>query len=144
MSINPLLEAYRALKREIALVASSLLKKHGISQKQMTMLFYISENSQATASDLAFHTQSDPAAVTRALGSLEKAGYLKRETDPSDNRKTHLTLTAKGKAKAEKLEEIRSELSTRISDTVSASDLKELERLMRTVAEGLLARRQKG
>lgn len=137
MSINPLLEAYRSFKREITLIASTELKKVKMSEKQMVMLFYLAENHEATASCLAEHTQTDPAAVTRALQSLEESGYVRKKTDPLDNRRSHLEITAKGKAKAESLEVIRDDISQRISKTLNAKDLRELERLMRVVSEGL-------
>lgn len=143
MSISPLLEAYRSLKREITLIASAELKNLDVGEKQMAILFYISENQGATASDLAAHTQSDPSAVTRALQSLKSAGLLKKKTDPEDNRRTHLELTPKGLKKAASLQVIREEVTKRISKTLSGADLKELERLMRTVAEGLQAQRER-
>jgi DNA-binding MarR family transcriptional regulator len=143
MSINPLIEAYRSFKREIALIASTELKKVSMGEKQMVMLFYLSENKEATASCLAAHTQTDPASVTRALRSLEESGFVRKKVDPQDNRRSHLEITTKGKAKAESLEAIRDNFSSRISRTLSAKELRELERLMRTVAEGLSNQRAK-
>jgi DNA-binding MarR family transcriptional regulator len=106
------------------------------------ILFYLAENQGLVASDLARHTQSDRASVTRALQSLEKAGFLRRKLDPSDSRRVELELTAKGRSKAESLEAIRGEIIKRITGTLSAKELKELERLMKTVAEGLSTLRE--
>jgi MarR family transcriptional regulator for hemolysin len=137
MSISPLLEAYRSMKREITLIASAELKSLNLGEKQMAILFYLAENRGLVASDLARHTQSDRASVTRALQSLESAGFLRRKSDPADSRRAELELTAKGRNMAEKLEAIRGEVIKRIAGTLSAKELKELERLMRSVAEGL-------
>jgi hypothetical protein len=41
MSINPLIEAYRSLKREITLIASGELKKLNLGEKQMAILFHL-------------------------------------------------------------------------------------------------------
>lgn len=143
MSINPFVEAYRSFKREITLIASAELRQLNMSEKQMTMLFYLAENNEATASCLAAHTQSDPAAVTRALQSLQDAGFVKKKADPGDNRRFHLEITPKGRSKALALEEIRDGIAARISKTLGSRDLRELERLMRTVAEGLARHREK-
>jgi DNA-binding MarR family transcriptional regulator len=142
MSINPLLAAYRALKREIGLIASMELKKLGTSQKQMAMIFHLAEAGTAGVSELATHTQSDPAAVTRALQSLEAAGLVKKNLDPTDSRRSRVELTAKGRRKAETLEAVRTQIGERISRTLPGKELKELERLMKAVAEGLLRQRE--
>jgi len=142
MSTSPLLEAYRSLKREIRLITSTELKRFNLGEKQMLILFLLNERQEASASDLAFQTQSDPAAVTRAVQSMEEAGLLERETDSMDNRRFLFKLTPKGKDKAESLEVIREEVKRRIEKTLSQKELKELERLMRTVAKGLLTQRE--
>ena len=143
MSINPLIEAYRSFKREITLIASTELKKVSLGEKQMVMLFYLADNKEATASCLAAHTQTDPASVTRALRSLEESGFVKKKTDPLDNRRSYLEITAKGRAKASTLEVIRDDISSRITKTLTKQDIRELERLMRAVADGLSGQREK-
>lgn len=141
MSISPLLVAYKSMKREITLIASTELKRLGVGEKQMAILFVLAENQETTASLLADRTQSDPAAVTRALQSMEEAGLLKRKPDNQDNRRTLVCLTAKGREKAAEMEVVREEILARISKTLKVRDLRELERLMQTVAAGLLAQR---
>ncbi|MGZ3692956.1 MAG: MarR family winged helix-turn-helix transcriptional regulator [Bdellovibrionota bacterium] len=141
MSINNLMEAYRSFKREITLIASTELKKVSLGEKQMVILFYLAENQEATASCLASHTKTDPASVTRALQSLEGAGFIRKKMDPEDNRRSHLEITAKGRAKAESLEVIRNDISERIKNTLTAREIKELERLMRVVGAGLAEQR---
>jgi DNA-binding MarR family transcriptional regulator len=143
MSNSPLLEAYRALKREITLIVAADLKRLNIGEKQMAILFYLSEGKAMTASSLAFHTQSDPAAVTRAVQSMEEAGLVRRKMDETDNRCTLLELTTKGKDKAASVEGIRNEVVRRIDGTLPPKQLKEFEHLMRAVADGLLSQREK-
>ena len=141
MSINPFMDAYKGLRREITLIASVELKKHRIGQKQMSILFHLEETPSITPTQLAFQTQSDPAAVTRALQSMEKAGLVRKKADALDNRRVLHELTAKGRAKAQVLEGVRQEILQRIKKTVSAAELKELTRLMQLVADDLARQR---
>jgi DNA-binding MarR family transcriptional regulator len=77
------------------------LSQHGISQGRFTVLMLLNrcgEQEYSTPAELA-----DAAGVTRAtmtglLDTLEKDGWARRETDPTDRRTLRVRLTATGDA----------------------------------------------
>lgn len=52
---------------------------------------------EATPSGMARVLHQTPSAISQRLAKLEGAGYIRRKTDKSDRRSSHIQLTAKGK-----------------------------------------------
>jgi DNA-binding MarR family transcriptional regulator len=136
MSTFTVLDAYSALRREISLVRSVELKALDFGYKQMVILYRLTQGNCAMG-ELAEYTQSDKASATRAVESLESAGWVKRIADPADRRKIIIELTARGRQKAAKAIEIRDHIGERVNATLNANEQKELSRLLNKVVEGL-------
>lgn len=54
------------------------------------------EENGIGAAQLAAGVYSSPPAVSRVLNALEEKGYIVRETDPDNRRRTRIALTEKG------------------------------------------------
>jgi DNA-binding MarR family transcriptional regulator len=70
------------------------------------------------------------AAVSQMLGSLEKRGYVQRETDRDNRRKIIITVTKKGKAAVDKAEKNMDVLMSRIITRFGEKDTRNLVRLL--------------
>ena len=68
-------------------------------------------------------------------GKLEKAGYLRREPDPADERLLRLRLTEKGEALEDAFAEITAEMHRKISEGLGEQELAVLEALLAKSAQ---------
>lgn len=118
-----------------------MLKEMDFGHKQMMILLCL-EKSKASMTELAEFCISDKASISRAVDSLEAAGWVKRSVPGEDRRKSVIELTAKGRTKAEKADQIRQYISEQINLTITAVEQKELARLLNKVAQGLDKNRQ--
>ncbi|MCV7357626.1 MarR family winged helix-turn-helix transcriptional regulator [Mycolicibacterium fluoranthenivorans] len=83
--------------------------------------------------DLSRHLHSHPAATSRTITGLAKAGLVSRVTDPVDSRKIILTLTPTGAAAVERIaREIRPSLQRRL-DTLPGADAANLLAALETL-----------
>ncbi len=79
----------------------------------------------------------DVSRVTRLTQSLEREGLLKRERDPEDRRYLRLCLTEEGEAfLRDRQALIQEEFERRLAE-LGDEELKELERMLGVVAEGM-------
>ena len=70
--------------------------RHGMTRPEWRVLASLGQFHKATASDIVAHSAQHKTKVSRAVAALEKRGWLVRETDESDRRSEHLTLTKAG------------------------------------------------
>lgn len=129
-----ILEAFISLRRHVALIRASESKKMDFGHNQISVLYRLLQ-SNATMGELAEHTLSDKASMTRTVSLLEDAGYVKRAPDPSDRRIVNIELTPKGRQQARKAYEIRSAIGRRLEECLSRKERKELSQLIQKIVE---------
>ena len=86
--------------------AQKRLRDHGykITIDQWLIIKAILENPGIMQQELAEIVFKDNASVTRIIELLVKSGYLQREINPNDRRKTILKVTTEGKLIIEKVQ----------------------------------------
>lgn len=79
--------------------AQKRLREHGftITIDQWLVIKAIMENPDITQQELAEKVFKDNASVTRIIALLVKSGYLERDLNPDDRRKTVLDVTREGR-----------------------------------------------
>lgn len=87
-------------------VASVDLAKLDVTQGQPRLLHYLSENDGCIQKELCDRCDLEAATVTNILAAMEKAGTIKRESDPEDRRVQRVYLTAKGRQTDARVQEI--------------------------------------
>jgi DNA-binding MarR family transcriptional regulator len=135
MSSIDVLEAFGKFRRELGRLRNTLTPESGLGHLQGSILYRLTF-SNASLTELAEHTLSDPAAITRAITSLKKSGWVERMPNPEDSRSSIIALTAKGRTKAAFAKRLRAKMSARINDVLSANERAELIRLLDKVTEG--------
>ena len=75
------------------------------------------------------------AAVSQMLGSLEKRGFIRRETDRDNRRKIIITVTKKGKSAIDKGQKRMDDLMSRIIEQFGEKDARNFTRLLERFAE---------
>jgi DNA-binding MarR family transcriptional regulator len=136
MSTFEVLDAYSSLRREISLIRAAEMRALDFGYKQMLILYRLTKSS-ASMGELAEFSQSDKASATRAVGTMEGSGWVKKVFDPTDRRKVFIELTAQGRRKAAKADVLRHHIGQRVNKTLSVQEQKELARLLKKVVLGL-------
>jgi DNA-binding MarR family transcriptional regulator len=83
-----------------------LLDDLGLYSGQPSMLSALWERDGAAQSELSDLLGKSPATVTKMVKRMEKAGFVERRPDPSDERVSHVYLTDSGRSIKAALEEV--------------------------------------
>ncbi len=67
-----------------------------LTAKQASVLDHLDIKEPVTLFDLAMHMGVTPSTMSLSIDRLSGMGYVRRERDRIDGRKTHLTLTSQG------------------------------------------------
>ncbi len=140
MSSITIIESYTKLRRQVSLLGALELKAANLGLKQMQILYQLS-GSPRTMGDLASCTLSDKASTTRTVEALVQAGWVKRVDSNEDRRKRVITLTAKGRLKAQNALEVRESIGRRFDETLTLNERKTLVQLMNKITDGLEQRK---
>ncbi|MEN6482643.1 MAG: MarR family transcriptional regulator [Anaerolineaceae bacterium] len=84
------------LCRTRATLADKLVDNYGIYHGQAILLMTLSNQDGITHSDLAENLKISPAAISKVIKRLERANYIKRESDPNDERISRVYLLQDG------------------------------------------------
>ena len=84
------------LCRTRATLADKLVDHYGIYHGQAILLMTLSNQDGITHSDLAENLKISPAAISKVIKRLERANYIKRESDPNDERISRVYLLQDG------------------------------------------------
>lgn len=109
------------------------VKDTGVYNSQHRLLMHLSRQPNCSQAALAEQLEISPAAVAVSIKKLEKGGYIRRETDESDNRVHQVTITPKGEQVIQKsismFQEVEAQMFCGFSDEemVQVSDF--LERI---------------
>jgi len=126
------LHAYRRLM-------SRSIATHEISPAQSMALKEIGHNDGITQSDLAQRLRVSRPTLTVMLQKMEKASLVERLADISDQRYTHLHLTAEGRALHERMHGVMGALVSDVVGPLSESDRAEFVRLLGLVHDNINA-----
>ncbi|WJV50943.1 MarR family transcriptional regulator [Streptomyces flavofungini] len=92
-------QALYAMDRMIATAQfgqQDIARRMGLNVTDLTCLGFLIEAADAgeslVAGDLAERARLTTGAVTGVLNRLEKAGYVRRQADPKDRRRVHVTM----------------------------------------------------
>jgi DNA-binding MarR family transcriptional regulator len=84
------------LRRYCANAVNKQLSVVGSSLHEYMVLQRLSEDEEAPQSELAYDAAIDPAAVSRLVRDLTRAGVVTTRVDPTDKRQRFIKLTPKG------------------------------------------------
>lgn len=136
MATFEVLEAFRTLRRDVALLRAAESKDFDWGHNQISILYRLSL-SRAKMGELADYTFTDKASITRTIAVLERRGLVKRTSDPKDKRITYIELTKSGKQQAQKAKEIRDSIGKRLDACLSKEERVTFGKLVQKITEGL-------
>lgn len=129
-------QAGRELSDAIVLFHSAVSERLGLIPSDWKTLSLLEQHGPLSAGDLVRHTRMAPASVTGILDRLQKSGWLKRQTDPSDRRRVLVALDPEGQA--QQVAQAFGPLMTRLAEVYAGYDegqLRLIADVFRKVAE---------
>jgi DNA-binding MarR family transcriptional regulator len=90
----------------------------GVSIAQCHCLLAIEELKRTTVGELADYLQLDKSTLSRTVESLVQIGFIDRETDPNDRRRTWIYLTETGMKQAEEMHQVNDEYFLHVIDHI--------------------------
>ena len=99
--LGPACLAFRArrLSRTISRLYDEELRPIGLRCAQLTLLSVIDQLGPVSPRDLCAALDMDKSTLSRNVGVLCRAGWVREEADRQDERRVHLCLTAGGRRK---------------------------------------------
>jgi DNA-binding MarR family transcriptional regulator len=132
----------RELEREVELALSDQTSCCGVTPAQCHLLLAVEEAGETSAAELAAELELDASTLSRSVDGLAKAGLLLRKEDPGNRRRQLLSLSAKGRAKAESINERCDRFYAELLGAMPAKDAKAIAEAMPLFVESLRAFRR--
>jgi DNA-binding MarR family transcriptional regulator len=131
------LDTFAGLRRGLASVIDEVYAPLGIGSTQAKLLRAVGASQPISQAELARATDTDPAAVGRALRTLVTRGWLRRRRSRDDGRAFSLELTPAGDAILKQALRARDALAVRMSASLEERDLVAFERIAKKLIDAL-------
>src|SRR5919198_5369827 len=112
----------------------------GLSAARLSALSVLVYGGPRTLGQLAGAEQVRPATMTRIVQSLERDGYVRRESDPADGRVVRLQATAKGRRVMQQGRERRGQNLAELLGRVFPRDVSKIQEAAELVEKALTRR----
>lgn len=118
-------------------VHETLCRQAGVEVDRLgaAVLFkLVSEGGDVRVTELAERLSIDAPAVTRKVQQLERAGLVRRQSDPTDARASRIDVTAAGRRTIDRLQHAQAQWMGELLAEWNEGDRAELARLLRQLA----------
>ena len=115
----------------------SILKKENLHPGQMPLLARLWKEEGLSQRELAKRLDIKPSTLNVMIGRLEKNGYIRKEHDPNDQRRSLIYFTEEGRTVCGKMKKKFSEFRDVIMDNFSEEEKEELCRLLQKFCDCL-------
>ena len=105
----------------------------GVPESYLKLILFLTRTPGAGQKEIAEFSHVSTAAVNQTVKEMLSAGYLRKEADETDKRRTHLYLTEKGADVSDRMRRSFADRDTRITAALSPEKEKELIALLDTV-----------
>lgn len=123
-------ELARSLHLNVGRIARALRRSHKngeLTLSEASLLARIESDGPVTPSALAEAENVRPQAIAATLSSLEAMGYVVRESDPDDGRRSLVSLSHKGRTlRQERRNESTARLARALQQTITPDELPHL------------------
>lgn len=115
------------------------MRKVGINRTNYTLLNHlIVLGGTATPTELSKRVFRSKHAITRAVDTLEKEGWVKREGIGKDRRNRRVTVTTKGLNLVRRMVPFREEMGSRIMSTLDGAEAAQLSTILKRLRRHLV------
>ena len=117
--------------------ADQSMERIGLYRGQAILLMIVSRHDGITHSEIAEKLKISPAAATKVIQRMERAGYLQRQADPTDERVSRVYLQDQGRALIAEIEQAFGKLDRAMFEGLSEPDLVRFRDLLTQMAANL-------
>ena len=117
--------------------ADQSMERIGLFRGQAFLLMILSQHDGMTHSEIAEKLEISPAATTKVIKRMERAGYLQRQADPADERVSRVYLRDGGRALIAEIERAFGKLNRMMFDGLSEPELERFRDLLAHMAANL-------
>ena len=128
----------RFYTREIGVLDGDLLQS-GFSLAEARILYELAQTPEIAASEIGEKLNLDRGYLSRMLRAFERKRLISRKTDAADKRRSHLSLTEKGRTTFRQLDQRSSEAAAGMIADLSSGAVNTLLGAMETI-QGILAK----
>lgn len=126
-----------AVYRHMQILITAELAPYRIGSGQYIFLMAIASRQPITQKTLSEELLIDKTTTAKAIAKLEAEGYVRRETDPTDNRYQLLYLTASGHEVVPKVQEALGRVKNQTRKGISDEQYDQLIGMLQTVLRNL-------
>jgi DNA-binding MarR family transcriptional regulator len=113
-------KSLRVLEQEVGFSMASETGCCGVTLAQCHLLLEIEQRGTTSITGLAAALELDKSTLSRTVDGLCRAGLVDRKTDPANRRQQLISLTAKGKKKADGINSLCDASYARLFDFIPA------------------------
>ena len=127
------------------LISQLAARSHGLLTERLAaagargyhyrLLAALAEFGPSSQASLGRRTRMDRSDVVAAVGELAAEGLVERAADPADRRRNVVTLTPRGTARLERLEQVLAAVQDELLAPLSGAERAELARLLTRVLD---------
>ncbi len=128
----------RFYTREIGVLDGNLLQS-GFSLAEARIIYELGQASEIAASEIGEKLNLDRGYLSRMLRAFQRRRLISRKTDAADKRRSHLSLTEKGRTTFQQLDRRSSQAAAGMIADLSPSAVNALLAAMETI-QGILAK----
>ena len=121
--------------RQIVLLFEHHAANHDLLPQEGHLLTYLRVYAPSPVGDLVRIFGVKGSTMTSTLDRLERLGLTERNINPEDRRSFVVTLTAKGRALADEVQQFVEETERNINKRVSKRDIEGFDAVMKAIAE---------
>ena len=115
-----------------------LMQKYGIHPGQMPIFRVLANTGRLAQGELAKILHITPATMTTSLNRLAAAGFVAKQKDPADKRRTVIALTPSGKKLSRDITTAVNDLEMSFTKDFTEEELKHLQIYLQQIKENLL------
>jgi DNA-binding MarR family transcriptional regulator len=123
------------LRRLCSVAVNKRLAVVGSSMTEFVVLMRLSEEEEVQQAELSYDAAIDPAAVSRLIRDMTKAGLVSARVDPTDKRQRFVKISARGRALVRTLSPIVDSTLAPYMAGLNAEEEQEFLRLLRKAYE---------
>lgn len=133
----PQLQVIQQLGRTYRAMLAAFDANIGQPLPRWRILLRLYQSGETSQKELAFALRMDPAALTRQIKSIERLGWVQRQSDAADNRLMNVILTPSGQALVRQTLPRRSAFIENVLADLSLDDMDVLSGMLDTLEKRL-------